>query len=134
MLIGAGVAVVGAVAGFAGYAAWAPRKPAGLPLPAGGNELAKLADVPENGGIVLREQEIVLCRGAGSEVRGFTAICTHARCVVSQVSSTTIDCDCHGSRFSATTGEAVAGPAKDLGTGGLTPIAVTVKGDSIQKG
>ncbi len=133
MLIGGGVALVGAVAGFAGYAAWAPRKPP-APTAAGGDELAKLADVPENGGIVLRDREIVLCRGAGSEVRGFTAVCTHAGCLVGQVSSTTIDCDCHGSQFSTTTGEAVAGPAKDLGKGGLTPISVTVKGDSIQKG
>ncbi|HET9650334.1 MAG TPA: Rieske (2Fe-2S) protein, partial [Microlunatus sp.] len=40
----------------------------------------------------------------------FSKICTHAGCPVSDVTDT-IDCLCHGSRFSITDGSVVNGPA-----------------------
>lgn len=134
MLIGAGVAVVGAVAGFAGYQAIAPPKRPEPSPTSSGDELAKLSDVPENGGIVLSAREIVLCRGTGTDVRAFSAVCTHQKCLVAEVTASTINCNCHGSQFSTTTGEPVAGPAEQFNTGSLDEIAVTVTGDMIRKG
>ena len=45
------------------------------------------------------------------EFKAFSAICTHMGCIVSQVANGTIDCPCHGSQYSITTGAVVAGPA-----------------------
>ncbi|WP_346534297.1 Rieske 2Fe-2S domain-containing protein [Micromonospora sp. DPT] len=38
-----------------------------------------------------------------SEFKGFSAICTHQNCTVSRVEGGTIDCLCHGSKFSSST-------------------------------
>ena len=60
------------------------------------------------------------------EFKGFTNICTHRQCPVASVSET-IDCNCHGSKYSITDGSVVNGPA----TEGLAEKAITVDGDSI---
>ena len=44
------------------------------------------------------------------EFKGFTNICTHRPCPVAAVTET-IDCNCHGSRYSITDGSVVNGPA-----------------------
>ena len=59
--------------------------------------------------------------------KAFTAVCTHAGCIVNTVSGGTINCPCHGSKFSIKDGSVVNGPA----TSPLTPIAIKVEGTSI---
>jgi len=93
---------------------------------AGATALAPLADVPDGGGLVLKDQEVVLTR-AGSEVRGFSAVCTHQGCLVASVSDGLIRCPCHGSRFDAATGDVVQGPAQSP----LAPVKVRVEGDEV---
>jgi Rieske Fe-S protein len=61
--------------------------------------------------------------------RCFTAICTHAGCVVGEISEGTINCPCHGSRFKVADGSVAAGPAKKA----LAAIAIQVTGDAISK-
>jgi Rieske Fe-S protein len=82
--------------------------------------LAQLADIPAGGGVILKEQNVVLTKDASGKVSAFSAICTHQGCVVTGVGGGTIDCPCHGSRFDAATGERVAGPAQSP----LPPVAV----------
>ncbi|MFI5712997.1 Rieske (2Fe-2S) protein [Kribbella sp. NPDC051620] len=74
--------------------------------------LAKVADIPAGGGVILKEQSLVLTKDASGKVCAFSAICTHQGCVVTEVGDGTINCPCHGSKFDASTGERVAGPAK----------------------
>ena len=59
------------------------------------------------------------------EFKCFTAICTHQGCLVASVSDGTINCDCHGSKYSIETGEVEEGPA----TFPLAEVPITVSGD-----
>jgi Rieske Fe-S protein len=73
--------------------------------------LAKVADIPAGGGVILKEKNIVLTKDQSGKVSAFSAICTHQGCTVIAVEGGTINCPCHGSKFDATSGERVAGPA-----------------------
>jgi Rieske Fe-S protein len=95
--------------------------------PTVGRRLAALADVPPDGGLVLSEEGVVLVRGPGDEVRGFSVTCTHQGCPVSEVRDGRILCPCHGSAFDAATGEVVGGPAPAP----LEPVEVTVEGEEV---
>ncbi|MFB9179272.1 Rieske (2Fe-2S) protein [Dactylosporangium sucinum] len=103
-------------------------EPAGAAAPAqGGAALAKVADVPVGGGLVLPDQEIVLTQPVKGEIKGFTSSCTHYGCTVSGVKGGTINCACHGSKFAVADGAVVNGPA----TGALPEVAIRVEGSDI---
>ena len=55
--------------------------------------------------------KVVVTQPSAGEFKAFSAVCTHAGCLVDQVASGTIDCPCHGSKFSVKNGSVVAGPA-----------------------
>ncbi|TDU89113.1 Rieske Fe-S protein [Kribbella voronezhensis] len=76
------------------------------------NALAQVADIPAGGGVILKEQNMVLTKDQSGKVCAFSAICTHQGCSVTAVEEGTINCPCHGSKFDATSGEPVAGPAR----------------------
>lgn len=130
------MAVVAAAAGATWYTVAGPtprERPGetGYSTPsAGGTDLGPLTDIPENGGTVFDDQEIVVTRGAGNDVHGFSAVCTHQGCLVTRVSQGEITCPCHGSAFDATTGEVVRGPAQSP----LPAVAVTVVNGSVVTG
>ncbi|WP_112247982.1 Rieske (2Fe-2S) protein [Kribbella monticola] len=76
------------------------------------NALAQVADIPAGGGVILKDQNVVLTKDQSGKVCMFSAICTHQGCAVTAVEEGTINCPCHGSKFDATSGEPVAGPAR----------------------
>jgi Rieske Fe-S protein len=134
-LTATGAAVVGGVAGFAvARSSGAAKKRSGLAAAnaygdtpsSAGRALAALAAVPDGGGVVLDKPAVVITR-TGSEVHAFSAVCTHQGCHVDKVSGGTIRCPCHGSRFDASTGEVVSGPASSP----LPPVAVTVRNGEV---
>ncbi|ORT60961.1 Rieske (2Fe-2S) protein [Streptomyces sp. CB03238] len=93
---------------------------------AGGQVLAKTADIPEGGGKVVGD--VVVTQPTAGEFKAFSSKCTHAGCAVKEVADGVINCPCHGSKFDATDGSVKAGPA----TAPLAAASITVEGDSIR--
>ncbi|MCF6470888.1 Rieske (2Fe-2S) protein [Nonomuraea sp. MG754425] len=73
--------------------------------------LADTSDIPEGGGKVFENQKIVVTQPTAGEFKAFSAVCTHQGCTVAGVSNKTINCPCHGSKFSIADGSVAAGPA-----------------------
>ena len=93
----------------------------------GGVVLARTSDIPEGGGTVFPKQKVVVTQPTAGDFKCFSAVCTHAGCLVIQVSDGTIDCPCHGSKFHVADGSVAHGPAN-------TPLPakqVSVKNGSI---
>ncbi|MFC6044198.1 Rieske 2Fe-2S domain-containing protein [Nocardioides hankookensis] len=95
--------------------------------PAAGEELGATSEVPVGGGKVFADQKIVVTQPTEGDFKAFSAVCTHQSCLVSQVTDGTIDCLCHGSKFSDSDGSVVNGPA----TSGLSEVTIKVAGDTI---
>jgi Rieske Fe-S protein len=92
--------------------------------------LAAISEVPEGGGKIIDGKNIVLTQPQAGSFKAFTAVCTHQGCIVNQIGNGTIDCPCHGSKFSIKDGSVVNGPA----TSPLAPVAIKVEGTSIVQG
>src|SRR5215813_8813891 len=114
--------------------AWASRAAADLEQPILGRQgsaqppsLASASDVPVGGGTILADKKIVITQPRAGSFKAFTAVCTHQGCTVSSVSGGTINCPCHGSRFSVTNGSVVQGPAPSP----LAPVSIKVHGTAI---
>jgi len=99
------------------------------PQPATGQppSLALTSDVPVGGGKILADKKIVITQPRAGSFEAFTAICTHQGCTVSSVSGGTVNCPCHGSKFSIANGSVVTGPAPSA----LAPVSIKVQGTSI---
>ena len=144
VLAGAGAACVAALSGCTAYnvnnggLAGAPpgqNSPAasgGSPGAGAGNGaapevLASTSDVPVGGGKILTDKKVVITQPHAGTFDAFTAVCTHQGCIVTTVSGGTINCPCHGSKYSIVNGSVVNGPASSP----LAPVSIKVQGTSI---
>jgi nitrite reductase/ring-hydroxylating ferredoxin subunit len=98
---------------------------------AAGTEVAKVADVPVGGGLLVDQPggtgKLLLVQPASGEVKAFSASCPHQGVTVGAPQGGSITCPGHGSQFDATTGALKKGPA----TAGLTAVAVKVNGANV---
>ncbi|MFC4592379.1 Rieske (2Fe-2S) protein [Sphaerisporangium corydalis] len=92
-----------------------------------GGGLAKTSDIPKGGGKIFKKEKIVVTQPTDGEFKAFSAICTHQGCPVGSVAGGTINCPCHGSKFSIADGSVANGPATEP----LKETKITVKGGSI---
>jgi Rieske Fe-S protein len=143
LLAGAGVACAAMLAGCtthdasnggstpatSGTATSAGGSAATSSAPAAG-ALAATSQVPDGGGKIIDGKNIVITQPQSGSFKAFTAICTHQGCIVSSVSGGTINCPCHGSKFSIRDGSVINGPAPSP----LASIAIKVEGTSIFQG
>lgn len=97
---------------------------------AGGTALGKTSEIPKGGGKIFKAEKVVVTQPQDGEIKAFSAICTHAGCIVGEVSGGTINCMCHGSKFDINDGSVKKGPA----TKALAPAKVDVKGGSVTLG
>jgi Rieske Fe-S protein len=82
------------------------------PAPAGGGQvLGPAAALVVGGGVVYDAAKVVVTQPTAGAYKAFTAVCTHQQCIVDNVEKGTINCACHGSKYSITDGSVVHGPA-----------------------
>ena len=121
-------------AGLGGLAACAPEDQGfGTAQPLRADEGAiPLTDIPENASTLVnfggQQPFVLLVRGAGDELSGYSGYCTHNGCALRQ-EETELDCPCHGSRFDAANGEVLNGPA----TRHLPEVAVVVEDGLVRR-
>ncbi|SDH30338.1 Ferredoxin subunit of nitrite reductase or a ring-hydroxylating dioxygenase [Leifsonia sp. 98AMF] len=94
----------------------------------GGTAEVSLASIPVGGAVsaTLAGKPIVVSQPSAGQVVAFSAVCTHQGCTVAPQGKE-FDCPCHGSKFDATTGDVLNGPARDP----LPKLKATVSGDSV---
>lgn len=94
-----------------------------------GKALATLSGIQVGSAVSAQDAQgnpIIVARPATDSAVAFSAICTHQGCTVAPAGSE-LDCPCHGSRYSATTGKVLGGPAPKP----LPSIPVTVRGGQV---
>jgi Rieske Fe-S protein len=87
-----------------------PSAPAASDGGTGGGLSAKAADIPVGSGKIFPDAQTVITQPKEGEFKAFSSICTHQACPVATVTDT-INCDCHGSKYSITDGSVANPPA-----------------------
>ena len=92
-----------------------------------GSAEVPISAIPVGGGIILADEQVVITQPAEGVFQAFSAVCTHQGCIVSEINDGTINCPCHGSRYSIVDGSVVQRPAqKSLRSYTLSRSAETV--------
>ncbi len=131
-----GVAVVGAGAVLAGCGGGSSDTStptadsggsSGGPDAAADGVIGTTADVPVGGGTVFQKEKVVVTQPTKGDFKAFTAVCTHSGCTVGSVEGDIIQCNCHGSQYSAVDGSVKKGPAPKP----LAAKKLAVEGDDL---
>jgi nitrite reductase/ring-hydroxylating ferredoxin subunit len=92
-------------------------------------EVCKTTDIPVGSGkkFDVSGTPILITHPSQDVFRGFSAVCTHAKAVMSTVVNSEIECPAHFSVFNADDGSVIKGPAQRA----LGKITVEVQGDAV---
>ncbi|WP_306322561.1 MULTISPECIES: Rieske (2Fe-2S) protein [unclassified Streptomyces] len=113
-----------AVAGAAGLGLTAcSTESGGAAAPTEPVDLGKADAVPEGGAKLYKDEHVVVSRTENGDYKAFSTICTHAHCPIGMLKGTELTCNCHGSKFDATTGKVLHAPATEP----LEELSVKVK-------
>jgi Rieske Fe-S protein len=93
---------------------------------AGGPLSVKETEIPVGSGKIFPDAQTVITQPQKGEFKAFSAVCTHQGCVVDTVTNT-INCPCHGSKYSITDGSVVNPPAPQP----LPAKTIKVEGDTL---
>jgi Rieske Fe-S protein len=107
----AGLAATLAACGGGSSSSSSPSSGSGQAGNSGSAVLASTSEIPVGGGKVFSAEKVVVTQPTAGDFKAFSAICTHLGCLVDKVASGTIDCPCHGSKYSVKNGSVVSGPA-----------------------
>lgn len=94
---------------------------------ASGTLLGQTSQVPVGGGMIYKDQQVVVTQPEAGTYKAFSSTCTHQGCQVNQVTGGLIECPCHGSHYSIADGSVKAGPAPAP----LPAKQISVQGDQI---
>ena len=89
--------------------------------------LTTTSEIEVGGATIFADAGVVVTQPTAGEFLGFSVVCTHQGCPVTEVVDGEIRCPCHGSTFSIDDGEPTSGPANAP----LATIELTVSGDQI---
>jgi cytochrome b6-f complex iron-sulfur subunit len=139
-VLAAGTAGAGAVVLAACSTGGSSNSPLAGNTPTGGSSasassgvaLAKLDDIVVGQAVSAKLPDgtpAIIARPTATTAAAFSAICTHMGCTVNPAGKQ-LHCPCHGSRYDATTGAVIQGPAPKP----LPPIAVHVDGGEVVTG
>lgn len=131
-LAGADAAIGRALVGNGSTATAEPSSTPSRPA-AGGTTVATVSQVPVGGARTFQNpatgNPAIAVQPTAGDVKAFSAICSHAGCIVSFDQPThRFRCPCHNSMFDGATGRVLNGPAPR----GLDVIPVTVEGGEIK--
>lgn len=93
-----------------------------------GTVLAKTADVPVGGGVLVKDQKVVVVQATAGRFTAVSAVCTHRGCTVQAPADGVIHCKCHGSQYGLD-GSVKQGPADQP----LAAVPVVAAGGEVRK-
>jgi nitrite reductase/ring-hydroxylating ferredoxin subunit len=95
----------------------------------GAVEVCKTTDIPVGSGkkFDVSGTPILITHPSQDVFRGFSAVCTHAGFVMSNIANSEIKCDNHGAVYNADDGSVIKGPAQRA----LGKVTVEVQGDAV---
>ena len=100
--------------------------PSGGASGGGGPVTVKESEIPVGSGKIFPDAKTVITQPKKGEFKAFSAVCTHMGCLVDSITDT-INCPCHGSKYSITDGSVVNPPAPQP----LPPKTIKVEGSDL---
>jgi nitrite reductase/ring-hydroxylating ferredoxin subunit len=83
--------------------------------------------IPVGGGVIYEKEKVVVTQPKAGVYKGFDAMCTHQKCLLAEVKGGTINCACHGGKYSIDDGSVVHPPPSV----DLPPRNITVAGGNV---
>ncbi len=97
-------------------------KPPASPAP-----LTTKGKIPVGGAVSFGADGVIVAQPTAGKFVGFSAICTHQECVLTNIQGDKIKCGCHQSEFSAKDGRVLNGPANRS----LPKVDLKIEGENI---